>query len=464
MPDSQPAQAPRAEPAEVDVVLRSATVLTLDQADTAFDGDVAVQDGAIVAIGSRLELRGREEFDLTGQVVLPGFVNAHTHECMERGWFEDLDFMEWLETYALPKDRAYTAEHQNAAAHVVQLELIKSGFTSFIDMFRFPSIAAAVARRSGLRVTFAPQLIEEPSGVGESLESTLAFLDEMSAAPHPRIRAWLGPHALYSCTESTMNQIATIAADRSVGIHTHLAESRAEVVRIHERTGLTPAAYLDRLIGLGPHVLLAHGVELTDADITLIGESGASIAHCPTSNLKLGNQICRVTDLLDAGVTVGLGTDSVMSNNTLDPFAEMRMAALVAKFRTGDTKVLPASDVLKLAIRGSAQALGLADQVGSIEVGKRADLIAVDLDRPHLWPLLDTDESLGNIVEQLVYAARASDVSFSMVDGSVLMSDRVVRTLDETHVRELARAQAFDLAQRAGVHQSVVRRGPKARL
>jgi 5-methylthioadenosine/S-adenosylhomocysteine deaminase len=464
MDNSQAAPAQSAVVPAVDVVLRSATVLTLDGADTCFDGDVAVKDGEIVAIGAALSLQGREEFDLRGQVVLPGFVNAHTHECMERGWFEDLDFIEWLETYALPKDHAYTADHQNAAAHLVQLELIKSGFTSFIDMFRFPSTAAAVVRQSGLRVTFAPQLIEEPSGVGESLETSLAFLDEVAASPHPRIRAWLGPHSLYSCSETTMEQIATIASDRRIGIHTHLAESRAEVARIYERTGLSPAAYLHKLIGLGPHVLLAHGVELSIDDIALIAESGASVAHCPTSNLKLGNRICPVTDLLNAGVTVGLGTDSVMSNNTLDPFSEMRMAALVAKFRTGDTKVLPAKDVLKLAIGGSAKALGLADQVGSIEVGKKADIIAVNLDSPHLWPLLDTDDSLGNLVEQLVYAARASDVSFCMVDGSVLMSDRAVRTLDEASVREMVDTQARDLAHRAGVDHSVIRRGAKTRI
>ncbi|GAA0714285.1 amidohydrolase [Dactylosporangium roseum] len=449
-------------PVAVDVVLRSATVITMDDDDTCFDGDVAVDGGEIVAMGPRLAHVGREEVDLGGQVLLPGFVNAHTHECMERGWFEDLGFMEWLETYAQPKDRAYRPEHQRAASSLVQLELIKSGFTSILSMFRYPSVSAAVARTSGIRATFAPQLVEDPSGVGESWEDTLNFLDELDRDPHPRIRGWLGPHALYSCSEGTYREIARFARERRVGIHTHLAESRDEVTRIRERTGLTPTAYLDELIGLGPDVVLAHGVELTADDIARIADSGAAVAHCPTSNMKLGNNISPVVDLRAAGATVGLGTDSVMSNNVLDPFAEMRMACLVAKFRTGDPSVMSAPEVLRLATRGSARALGLEDLVGSVEVGKRADLVAVDLRGPHLWPLTGDEGHLGNLVEQLVYAARASDVSLTMVDGEILMSERRMRTLDEGAVREIVEAEAADLARRAGVDDHVVRRRPKS--
>jgi 5-methylthioadenosine/S-adenosylhomocysteine deaminase len=450
-------------PDDVDTILRGATVVTLDDAGTCFDGDIAIQDGQIVALGTGLGLRGRAEYDFAGHVLLPGFVNAHTHDCMERGWFEDLAFMDWLENYALPKDRAYTPADQSAAAQLVQYELIANGFTSAIDMFRFPSESARVARRSGLRLTFAPQLIEDPDGVGESLATTLEFLDELAADPDPRIRGWLGPHALYSCSPATFERIGDLARERDLGIHTHLAESRAEVARIRELTGLRPAAYLDRLIGLGPHVLVAHAVELSPGDIELLAGSGAAVAHCPTSNLKLGNRICPVSDLLAAGARVGLGTDSVMSNNVLDPFAEMRMAALLAKFRTDDVRVLPAMDVLRLAIRGSADALGLGELVGTIEIGKRADLIGVDLDRPHLWPLLTSDDALGNLIEQLVYAARGSDVTFSMVDGRVLMRDREVLTLDHDEVRGVVDAQARDLARRAGVEGSVLGRYPKLR-
>jgi 5-methylthioadenosine/S-adenosylhomocysteine deaminase len=447
----------------VDLVLRGATVLTMDGQNSCFDGDIAINEGEIVALGASLPHRGAEEIALAGQVVLPGFGNAHTHECMERGWFEDLGFTEWLNVYAQPKDRAYRPEHQHAAAGLTQLELIRSGFTSFIDMFRFPEVAAGVARASGLRATFAPQLVETPVGVGESLESSLALLESVTRDPSPLIRAWLGPHGLYSCSEETIQATARIAREHNVGLHTHLAESRDEVSIIAERSGLTPTAYLDQLIGLGPDILVAHAVELTPADIELLAERGVAVAHCPTSNLKLGNQIAPVSELLAAGVRVGLGTDSMMSNNILDPFAEMRMAALSAKYRSGDPAALPAQRVLELAIHGSADALQLGGQVGSIELGKRADVIAVDLASPHLWPLLDSAEYGGNLVEHLVYAARASDVTTTIVDGRVLMSERRVRTLDEGEIRLEVAAMARDLARRAGVESFVNQRLPKQR-
>jgi 5-methylthioadenosine/S-adenosylhomocysteine deaminase len=449
------------EPERVDLVLRGATVLTLDDEQTCFDGDVAIRDGIIVALGPHLAVTAGEEIDLRGQVVLPGFVNAHTHECMERGWFEDLGFFEWLNDYAQPKDRAYGPEHQHAAALLTQLELIKSGFTSFIDMFRFPKVAAEVAVQSGLRATFAPQLVEKPLGVGESLETSLAFLEAVEATPHPRIRAWLGPHALYSVSPETIIATAELARGHGVGLHTHLAESRDEATNISVEHGLTPAGYLHQLIGLGPDVLLAHAVELTAEDIRLIADTGAAVAHCPTSNLKLGNRIAPVLELLEAGVRVGIGTDSMMSNNVLDPFAEMRMSALVAKFRSGDPSALPASRVLGLATRGSAEALGLAAEVGQIRVGMRGDVIAVDLAAPHLWPLLDSPGYAGNLIEQLVYAARSSDVTLTVVDGQVLMAGRQVRTLDEAQVRTEVHELAHDLARRAGVENAVAHRLPK---
>jgi 5-methylthioadenosine/S-adenosylhomocysteine deaminase len=445
----------------VDLLLRGATVLTLDDENTCYDGDIAVRDGVIVALGNELMLDAAEVVDLRGQVVMPGFVNAHTHECMERGWFEDLGFFEWLYDYAQPKDLAYAAEHQHAAALLTQLELIKSGFTSFIDMFRFPKVAAEVAAQSGLRATFAPQLVESPVGVGESLETSLAFLEAVEAAPNPLIRAWLGPHALYSVSPKTIQATAELARSHGVGLHTHLAESRDEATNIVAQQGMTPTAYLHELIGLGPDILLAHAVELTTEDIALIADTGAAVAHCPTSNLKLGNGIAPVLELLEARVRVGLGTDSMMTNNVLDPFAEMRMSALVAKFRSKDPAALPAGRVLSLATRGSAEALGLADEVSQIKVGMRADVIAVDLNAPHLWPLLDSPGYAGNLVEQLVYAARASDVTLTMVDGQILMRDRQVRTLDEAQVRTEVYDMAHDLARRAGVEGAVAHRLPK---
>jgi 5-methylthioadenosine/S-adenosylhomocysteine deaminase len=240
--------------------------------------------------------------------------------------------------------------------------------------------------------------------------------------------------------------MAARANQFDVGLHTHLSESVAEVRQIKERTGLTPAAWLDRLIGDVPHVVLAHCVHVTEADIELIAERGWAVAHCPTSNMKLANGAAPVGAMLAAGVIVGLGSDSMMTNNNLDLFEEMRQAALVQKLVQADATVMPCESVLDMATNRSARALGLGDQIGSLEIGKRADLVVVGLDHAHLWPLV-----ANNLVAQLVYSASGSDVRTTVVGGQVLMEDGVVATIDEAEVRELVDRELADLLQKAGV-------------
>jgi len=444
-------------PEPVDLLIRGGVVLTVDPQNREFEGDVAVRDGTIVALGPALDVRAEHTVEARGGAVMPGFVNAHMHECLERGWFEDLPFMRWLEDYALPKDRAYEPRHMHGAALLNQLEMIRGGTTSFIDIFRFPGEAAAVAERSGLRATFSPQIIDEPEGVGESFESNLAFVESWHDRVPDRIRTWFGPHSLYSCHEATYTRIREMADRFEVGIHTHLAESRDEVAIVAERTdGLTPAEYLDRLVGLGPDVACAHGIQLTDDDVKLVAERGAGVAHCPTSNMKLGNGVARVPDLLAVGATVGLGTDSVMTNNNLDMFEEMRQAALLQKLALADATVLPCREVLRMATMGSARVLGLDRQVGSLEVGKAADLIVVGLGRAHTWPVFR--EGGGNVAEQVVYACSGADVRTTVVDGRVLMEDGVVRSLDEREVEEVVHREARHLMVKAGVEDAILRK------
>jgi len=418
----------------------------MDDAGTIVEGDIAIAAGRIVAIGPALEVDAPRSIDARHGAVLPGLVNAHMHECMERGIFEDLPFSRWLADYALPKDRAYEPRHQRAAAMLNQLEMIRNGTTTFIDIFRFPDEAAEVARTSGLRAVFSPQVIDTPQGVGESLEDNIGFIERWRGREPGRIRTWFGPHAPYSCEAATFERMAALASEYGVGIHTHLAESRAEVRTIGERTGLTPAQYLDRLIGHVPHALVAHGVHLSDDDIGLVASRRWAVAHCPTSNMKLGNGAARIPALLNAGVTVGLGTDSIMTNNNLDLFEEMRQAALVQKLVLDDATVMPCEQVLRMATRGSAAALGWAEDIGSVEVGKRADLIVVDLGRSHLWPLI-----AGNLVAQLVYSASGADVRTTVVDGRVLMEDGVVLTIDAAEVCELVQREAHHLLDKAGI-------------
>jgi 5-methylthioadenosine/S-adenosylhomocysteine deaminase len=440
-----------------DLVIRNGVILTMDADDTVVHGDLAIGEGRILAVGPELSGKpGATVIDARRDVVLPGFVNAHMHECMERGVFEDLPFMTWLNEFALPKDRCYQPRHMRAAALMNQLEMIQNGTTSFIDIFRFPAMAAEVVLQSGLRATFSPQVIDSPGGAGESLEDNIAFVDEWHNLEPGRIRTWFGPHSLYSVNSATYERMAELAAHYGVGIHTHLAESADEVRIVAERTGLTPAAYLDHLIGLGPHVLAAHCIQLTGDDIDLIAGRRMAVAHCPTSNMKLGNGVAPIPALLEAGVTVGLGTDSVMTNNNLDMFEEMRQASLLQKLTTGDATVMPCRQVLRMATMGSAAALGLSDEIGSLEVGKRADVIIVDLSSSHLWPVFT--EGAGNVAEQLVYAGRGSDVRTTIVGGQVLMNDRVVTTINPAEVRELVGREARDLLDKAGVFRRLFER------
>ncbi len=244
--------------------------------------------------------------DASGCAVIPGFVNAHTHELLEQGVFEDMsfftwleDFFTWLEDFAFPKDMAYEPRHQRAGALLCQAEMIANGTTCFIDIFRFPGEAAAVAVQSGLRATISPLTVETPAGAGETLETSEAFIDAWHGR-HPRVRAWFGPHSLYTVSATTFVAMRERADELSVGIHTHLAESAGETEIVAELSGgLTPAAWLHRLIGLGPDAVAAHCVELSDDDIRLVAETGLGLAHCPTSNMKLGNGAARVVELLD---------------------------------------------------------------------------------------------------------------------------------------------------------------------
>jgi 5-methylthioadenosine/S-adenosylhomocysteine deaminase len=441
-----PPEPERPEPA--DLVVKGGVIVTVDPDGRVVSADVAVRDGRIVAVQRDIPIGEARAIDARRGAVLPGFVNAHMHECLERGVFEDLPFMTWLEDYALPKDRAYEPRHMRASALMNQAEMIANGTTAFIDIFRYPDVAATIAVATGLRATFSPQLIDDPVGPGETLDSSEAFVAAW-AGRHPRIRAWFGPHSLYTVRPETLSRVRELADRYGVGVHTHLAESRAETAIARERVGLTPTQWLDRVIGLGPSVLCAHGVELTDDDVALIASRHAAIAHCPTSNMKLGNGVARVPELLAAGVTVGLGTDSVMTNNNLDPFEEMRMAALIQKQATGDASVLVSRDVLRMATLGSARALGLGDDVGSVEVGKRADLIVVDLDSPHAWPLFAGEP--GNVVEQLVWSCNGGDVRHTIVDGHVLMEDRGLTTIDLDEVRDLVDTEARHLLTKAGL-------------
>lgn len=437
----------------VDLLVKGGTVVTVDGDDSVVRADVAVADGRIAGIGTDLDVEPDTVLDATDAAVMPGFVNAHMHETLDRGVFEDLPFVEWLNDYALPKDMAYAPRHMRAAAMLNQAEMIAGGTTSFVDIFRHPHEVAHVVERSGLRATISPQIVDTPHGAGETVADAVGFVEHWHRRIPDRIRPWFGPHALYSCAPDTyrcIRELTGVYGVHGVGIHTHLAESRAEAAMIADASGgLSPVRWLDELVGLGPDVVAAHCIEVSDDDLGLLAERGVGIVHCPTSNAKLGNGIARVAEMLAAGAVVGLGTDSNMTNNDLDMFEEMRLAALVQKQRLADPTVLPSADVLRMATMGSARVLGVDHLVGSIEVGKAADLAVVDLRGAHARPIVRQGRT--NVVEQLVWACSAGDVRHTVVDGRVLMEDRRLLTLDVDEIVELADREILDLLTSAGV-------------
>ena len=439
-------------PESCDLIIRHGHIVTMDPAGTRYQSaDIAIRDETILAVGPGLPQRAQTEIEAAGNAVLPGLVDCHMHQTLLRGLCEDLPLMRWLEEVCFPKDRAFEPEHQRAAALMNQLEMIRGGVTTYIDIFRFPVEAARIAERSGLRSIFSPQIIDDPSGAGETLQSSLAFIRDWHDRVPGRIFTWFGPHAPYSCRPDTFVEIQKLAEAYDVGIHTHLAETLDEVNLFRDRYGKTPVQFLADLGLLSSRLLVAHGVHLSDEDIRLLAQHDVAVAYNPSSNMKLASGVARIPDLLAAGVRVGLGTDSNLSNNNLDMFEEMRIGAMLQKLARSDAAALPCERILRMATIEAAACLGLADKIGSIEVGKRADLILVDLHSPHMWPVLP--EPASNIIEQLVYSASAGDVLTTIVDGAVLMQDRNVLTLEESEAEQIVMEAALDLIQKAGLEQ-----------
>ena len=433
-----------------DLLITDGHVITMDAGGTRYQtADIAVKDGIITAIGPQLGLQAATILDAAGNVVMPGLIDCHMHETLLRGLIEDLPLMRWLNEICFPKDRAFQPRHQIAAAQMSQLEMIRGGITTFIDIFRFPGEAAAVAEASGLRGIFSPQLIDNPAGAGETLESSMAFIEAWHDRCPGRIMTWFGPHALYSVKPETLVKLNELAHKFDIGIHIHLAETRDEVEQFRNQYDMSPVEYLAHLGIQGPKLLAAHCVHVSDSDIKILAERNVAVAHNPSSNMKLASGVAPIPDLLAAGVRVGLGTDSNLSNNNLDMFEEMRLAAMLQKLSCDDAASMPVEMVLRMATSNAAACLGLQNQVGSLEIGKRADIIIVDLHVPHMWPVLPEPGS--NVMEQLVYSANAGDVLTTIVDGRVLMHNRDVFSLDQKEAEVLVSEAARDLIQLAGI-------------
>ncbi len=450
---ADPAAAPSSAEA-VDLAVENALLLTMDSARHRYaEGTLLVREGAIVAVGPSSALRGQyrasETLDAQGYLLMPGLVNTHTHAAMTlfRGLADDLPLQQWLEEFVWPAEAQFIdSSTVRLGTQLALTEMIRGGITAYCDMYFFAEVVAEETRRAGLRGLIGEGLLRYPT-------PSAATPDQALARSRRFIEAWQGdalvtpvvaPHSPYACDEQLLRQAQEMADHYDLPLTIHLAETERERRALLAEKGLSPTAYLDQLNLLRPGLIAAHGVALSPADVALLQRRGGGVAHCPESNLKLASGIAPWQDLHQAGITVGLGTDGATSNNNLNLFEEMNLAAKLQKVATQDPAALPAEDVVAMATIEGARLLGLDDRTGSLEVGKRADFILLDLQQPHLTPLY-------NPYSQLVYAAQASDVQHVMVAGRWLMRNRQLLTLNEarirTEVKEVAaqiRAQVLD--------------------
>lgn len=375
----------------------------------------------------------REGFDRVidgrGKVAMPGLINAHTHVAMTlmRGYADDLPLMEWLETRIEPLEARLTESDVYWGAMLGILEMIKSGTTTFADMYIFMDQVARAVDESGIRASLSRGM----NGLGPNAELAITQSRELVARWHgqaeERISIMIGPHAPYTCPPAYLERVMALTGELGVGIHIHLAETRTEVENIRREYGRTPVALMADLGLFRYPVLAAHCVYLTDEEIQVLAANRVSVVHNPQSNMKLASGIARVPDLLRAGVTVALGTDGAASNNNLDMLEEVRACALIHKVQTLDPQVIPAYQALEMATVNGARALGLEGEVGSLRTGMKADIILINLEKPHLHPQ-------HNVIAHLVYAAQSADIDTVIVNGKILMEDKHVTTIDEERV------------------------------
>lgn len=418
---------------EIPTLISARWVIPIEPAGTVLEAhSVAVRDGAIEAVLPSAQAADRfpgyARVDLPEHVLIPGLVNLHIHAAMAlmRGMADDLPLMRWLEEHVWPAEtRHVSPQFVRDGTRLACVEMLRGGVTCFNDMYFFPEDAAEAALACGMRAGLGMIVIDFPTAYASDpddyLAKGLALRDRHR--DHPLLSFCLAPHAPYTVSDSSFRKIATIAAELDCPIHCHIHESEGEVARSVAEHGVRPLERLRRLGVVGPNLVSVHSVHLTDAEIDMLATHGSSVAHCPSSNLKLASGFAPVARLLASGVNVGLGTDGAASNNRLDGFQEMRLAALLAKAVAGRADAVPAHAALAMATIAGARAMGLAQKIGSIRPGKRADLAAVCVRGPELSPLFDP-------ASHLVYAVGREHVSHVWVDGVPKMVDRELRDVD----------------------------------
>ena len=429
------------------VVIHCEWLLTMAEGEEPIhDAYIKIVDDKIEAVGPWQEWATDTEAEVLearSKLVMPGLVNTHTHAAMVlfRSLGDDYPLYTWLKEKIWPREAKLTAEDVYIGARLAISEMLRSGTTTFADQYFFMDEVAQAVEEGGIRAALSRGLLGTDEEVEAKLEEAVEQGKKWKGKADGRISPMLGPHAPYTLSPSALRQIVTAARHYQLPLHIHVAETRDELEEIEKNYGKRPIAYLvDQGVFSRP-VLLAHGVWLDEGEISFLAKQKVAVAHNPSSNLKLASGIAPVAQLQKAGVLVSLGTDGAASNNRLDMFTELRTASLIHKVTNQDPTVLSAETALRMATINGARALGLGDQIGSLEPGKKADLIMVDLEQSHLTPCF-------NPVSLMVYAARGSDVADVMVNGEWLVREREMVKWDEAQIRSAAAQTAWDLYQR----------------
>jgi 5-methylthioadenosine/S-adenosylhomocysteine deaminase len=435
---------------DADLILTNTTIVTMDEAyRVILDGALAVGDDTIVAAGGREEMLasypGVEVFDCGGRTMIPGLINTHTHMPMTllRGLEDDRRLDVWLLGYMMPVEREFVSpEFCHLGTLLACAEMIRGGVTSVADMYYFEDAVAEATAEAGMRAVCSQTVLKFPAPDAASYDDSLASAREFIQrwSNHPLIIPSIGPHAPYTCTPEILKACTELALEFDVPLHIHLSETLQEVEQWREEYDMPVIPWVKKLGLFKAKVIAAHCVHIDEGEIHTLEHAGTGVAHNPSSNLKLASGFAPVTDMLANGLNVGIATDGASSNNDLDLFEEMRLASFVAKAVTGDPTALPARQVFSMASRMGAQALHIGHLTGSLEVGKRADLVLIDLDTTHNLPHFERDPSA--IYSRLVYTAKSNDVVDVMVNGRWLMRERSLLTVDEESLLEEARGYA----------------------
>lgn len=432
-----------------DLLLTNAIVLTMDEAYHLYEpGAIAISGDSILAVGADQALcqayQANITIDCQGKVLMPGLINAHTHVPMTllRGLADDLRLDVWLMGYMMPVEREFVSpDFVTLGTQLACAEMIRSGITCFADMYYFEEDIAKATSKAGLRAVCSQTVMKFQTPDANSFEDSLAAARDFIIRwkGHPLIVPSVAPHAPYTCTPEILRSTAALAVEFDVPLHIHLSETAAEVKTMRAEQGMPVIPYVKKMNLLDAKILAAHCVHIDEGEMRTLRHAGAGVAHNPSSNLKLASGIAPVKRMLELGLNVGIGTDGPASNNDLDMFEEIRLAAFIAKGTSGDPTALPAHTTLSMATRLGAKALHIGDLTGTLETGKRADLILVDIAKMHNSPRFLRDQK--GIYAQIVYAAKATDVTDVMVNGQWVMRERQLLTLNESEI--MAQSQTY---------------------